>query len=48
MPSRSIVHKVILGAGAFACGLAAFGVSFPVVDLFPLGAGVAFAAFLVD
>jgi hypothetical protein len=47
MPPRSIVHKVVLGVGVFTVLLAAFGVSFPNVELFPLGVGVSFAAFLI-
>jgi hypothetical protein len=46
MPSRSIIHKVVPGVGVFMLLLAAFGVSFSNVERFPLGAGVARAAFL--
>ena len=45
--TRSAAHKVVLGVGVFGILLSAFGVSFPVVELFPLSVGVAFAAFLI-
>lgn len=45
--TRSGLSKIVLGVGVFMCGLAAFGVSFPNVELFPLGVGVSFAALLI-
>lgn len=45
--TRSGLSKIVLGVGVFCCGLAAFGVSFPNVELAPLGAGVAFASWLI-